>query len=263
MADRSSLAELRANHRRTLAAIEKKLREEDRKTAGIEAAEKHLRQLRDAQDEAQQNGDRPRAEELEKLIRETAAKIAARRDERSEIRERTTELERHEAAQAHRIEQAKHVKLDAVECFDGCAVPRGIQLCLLWARGHGWSGRLSSGDRTAQNCDHCSDKSSQVELWAASPAMGGSGNPANPPCSYCSTCGGTHERQNDGVAYPTQPRGAHGPWWWQGMDATEVDELVAVLATAGVHLRKPYSAEAWHVNVTADPIEAMNKAGIV
>lgn len=261
MPGQPSLADLQAHHRRTLAAIDRKLRESHRKKDGIQAAEKHLRELRDAEDDARQRGDHHRVAELEKLKRETVNKIAGRHDERQDIRDRVGELEQHEAKQRHLIEKAKKVKLDAVACFDGCAVPRGCELLLLWARGHSWSGRLNSGDRTATNCDHCSNKSSQVELWAA--AQNGTGAPANPPCSLCSTCGGTHERQNDGTAYPNEPRGAHGPWWWQGMDATEAAELISVLAHAGIHARLPYSNESWHLNLTEDPEPAMRRAGIL
>lgn len=258
-----TLEALYRHHRATMEAIDRQLAEAERKGKGITTAEHHLRDLREAEDEAQRRGDRDRAAEIEELKREVVKKIAARRDERSDARDRITELEKREAIQQHKIEQAKGgARLGSVTCFDGCAVPRGCQLLLLWARGHGsWSGRLNSGDRTAANCDHCSDKSSQPELWAA--AQNGTGNPANPPCSYCSTCGGTHERQNDGTAYPSEPRGANGPWWWQGMDLTEAQELINALGAKGIRLRLPYSNESWHANIVEDPEPAMRRAGIL
>lgn len=267
MADSPSLADLKRRHAAALKLIAELQARDDRKAAGIEAAEKHLREIRDDREHvaeriaagAARPGDLALERELDDEARDVFDKIAARHDERHDLHERLTDLERKANIAEARIEKRRGRKLDTIDCLDGCAMPRGHKIALLDARENGWGGRVNSGDRTPANCDHCSNKLSQAELWAA--FQNGTGAPANPPASLCSTCGGTHEYVNDGTAYPGEPKGKRGPWWWMGVDASDGDELVAVLTRLGYRVRRPYPAEPWHVNFVGDPTPVLRERG--
>lgn len=259
---RPTLDDLQRRHREALKAIDHLLEVEQRKGKGITRAERHLRELRDDREDARKRGDTARAAILDEQAADVFERIAARRDDRHETRERITELERKAAVAEARIEKRRGRKLDTIDCLDGAAMPRGHKLVILDCREAGYGGSVSSADRTPANCDRCSDKSSQAELWAM--AQNGTGAPANPPASFCSTCGGTHEYVNDGTAYPSEPKGKRGPWWWLGLDLTLGDEFLQVAGRLGYRVRRPYMPrEPWHLNFVGDPTPVLTRRGRV
>src|SRR5258708_7161273 len=74
-------------------------------------------------------------------------------------------------------------------------------------------------------------------------------NPANPPGFS------THERHNDGIAYPV-PRGAQLDWWQVGMDWDNPPAVIKVASTLGwiVTTTYPGSAhEVQHLNFLKEP----------
>jgi len=75
-------------------------------------------------------------------------------------------------------------------------------------------------------------------------------NPANPPGFS------THERRNDGVAYPG-PRGARLPYWCVGMDWTDAPAVVQAAKAEGYIAVVTYPSnprEGHHINFRREPL---------
>lgn len=145
--------------------------------------------------------------------------------------------------------------------FDGAPTFWGLGKPLLRARQHGWSGRLQSSDRR-QGVAERYGKRSQARLFdcfTRSKALGnrcppdcaGNCNPANPPGAS------SHECFSDGTAaFGNRPRGKKLAWWELGLDVSDHDRLLRVLASLGYHAKQTYPnspKERHHVNFTADP----------
>lgn len=116
------------------------------------------------------------------------------------------------------------------------------------AREHGWRGRLNSADRRKGVAEKYGRKS-QWWLYMAYWVWRLRGtNPANPPGRS------THELRSDGVAY-RGPVGRPLAYWQLGLDVTDSDGLLRVLAKLGYRARRPYrSRSEWHhVNFTKNP----------
>jgi len=99
-------------------------------------------------------------------------------------------------------------------------------------------------------------KMSQKQLWECSrncrPGCNGNCNPANPPGLS------THERRNDGVAYPRWRRGAFVRYWMRGIDVARdrVAAFIREAAEEGWLVTQTYPgsiAEAQHVNFRRRP----------
>jgi hypothetical protein len=177
---------------------------------------------------------------------------------------RISEEDREQAKLEKDIEAAKRQRSKLMKkgyCFDGCSVPLVLKLVLLDARAHGWSGTLTSADRTSEFCDACGDKSSQEELYQA--YLNGTGAPANPPGT------GSHEYRNGGnggtPAYASLfPVGAKLPAWALGLDVGDGGGLVVVLNRLGYKAHRPYMPrEPWHVNLSENPKERLIDRGLV
>jgi len=140
--------------------------------------------------------------------------------------------------------------------FDGTPVFWGLAKPLQRAREAGWNGVLNSADRRSGFAERYG-KASQPRLFSCygsrlrtgrCPSSCPSCNPANRPGRS------THELRSDGVAY-RGPVGRQLAWWQLGLDLSDVDELLRVLARLGYRARRPYrsGAEAQHVNFSASP----------
>ena len=91
-------------------------------------------------------------------------------------------------------------------------------------------------------------KKSQRQLYEL--FQQGRGNPANRPGQS------THERRNDGVAYPG-PRGARLPYWCVGMDWTDAPAVVQAAKAEGYIAVVTYPSnprEGHHINFRREPL---------
>lgn len=132
--------------------------------------------------------------------------------------------------------------------IDRCPVPVGLAAVVAEAKRRG-AGTLQScyrGD-DARGVLNRFGKHSQFQLyWGWVHRLPGY-NPANPP-GYS-----THEKRNDGAAYPGLRRGAPLPDEWCGMDWGSGAHAVSVIRALGIacHQTYPGSArEQQHVNLT-------------
>ncbi len=143
--------------------------------------------------------------------------------------------------------------------FDGAPTYWGLAKPLLLAREHGWGGQLASSDRR-QGVAELFGKKSQAALFncftraqalgGRCPAdCGGDCAPANAPGAS------SHEQRSDGSGFPG-PVGRQLEWWELGLDVSDSDKLLSVLATLGYQAHRTYPTnpkEFHHLNFTADP----------
>ncbi len=144
--------------------------------------------------------------------------------------------------------------------FDGTPTFWGLAKALLRAREHGWNGTLTSSDRRPGVAEHFGKRSQAAlcdcfqkaqALGGRCPAQcGGNCNPANPPGQS------SHECRSDGVKFGARGVGAQLQWWELGLDVTDSDGLLVVLAKLSYSARRTYpgsSRERHHVNFTTSP----------
>jgi Putative peptidoglycan binding domain len=134
------------------------------------------------------------------------------------------------------------------EVIDRCAVPRELAEEIRFLK-QKTGATLNSCDRSpeAEPILRANGKKSQRELFDL--AQKGLGNPANPPGFS------THERRNDGTAYPGR-RGTRLEDWQVGMDWSPPDPVVREAAKRGwiVTVTYPNNAqEAHHLNFRKAP----------
>jgi hypothetical protein len=117
---------------------------------------------------------------------------------------------------------AKKIEFDVI---DGCPVPRVLADEIRFLK-QKTGARLNSCDRSpeAEPLLKANGKSSQRELFAL--AQAGKGNPANRPGFS------THERRNDGAAYPGR-RGSRLEDWQVGMDWSPPGPIVREASKRG------------------------------
>ena len=140
---------------------------------------------------------------------------------------------------------AKKIEFDVI---DRCPVPRELADEIRFLK-QKTGATLNSCDRSseAEPLLRANGKSSQRELFEL--AQAGKGNPANPPGFS------THERRNDGTAYPGR-RGTRLENWQVGMDWSPPDPVVREAAKRGwiVTVTYPNNAqEAHHLNFRKAP----------
>ncbi len=142
--------------------------------------------------------------------------------------------------------------------FDGAPTYWGLAKPLLLAREHGWGGQLASSDRREGVVEQfgkksqaalfdCFTRSQQIGRCPAD--CGGDCAPANAPGAS------SHEQRSDGSGFPG-PVGRQLEWWELGLDVSDSDKLLAVLATLGYEAHRTYPSnpkEFHHLNFTADP----------
>lgn len=155
------------------------------------------------------------------------------------------------------LERNRRSYVSETVTLDGVPTMRGLRLLLVYAREHGWAGKLNSSDRrkgVAETYGH----QSQAALYAGFVAGRPGFLPANPP-GFSS-----HELRSDGTALFGE-RGRVLPWFQLGLDVSDDGTLVRVLADLGVRATHPYNsaAEAHHVNVTGDPTAVLVRLGLI
>jgi hypothetical protein len=139
----------------------------------------------------------------------------------------------------------KKIEFDVI---DRCPVPRELADEIRFLK-QKTGATLNSCDRSpeAEPILRANGKKSQRELFEL--AQAGKGNPANPPGFS------THERRNDGTAYPGR-RGARLEDWQVGMDWSPPEPVVREAAKRGwiVTVTYPNNAqEAHHLNFRKGP----------
>jgi len=143
--------------------------------------------------------------------------------------------------------------------FDGTPTYWGLAKPLLLAREHGWGGKLDSSDRRPGVAERFGKKSQKALFECMQrrialggrcpPECGGSCDDANRPGSS------SHEQLSDGRGF-SGPVGRQLAWWELGLDVSESDQLLAILATLGYEVHRTYPnnpSEFHHLNLTADP----------
>ena len=136
------------------------------------------------------------------------------------------------------------------EIIDQCPVPR--QLAPALRRIKARSGcTINSCDRSPEAEPYLRryGKLSQRQLYEGWTQRRPGFNPANPPGFS------THERRNDGVAYPG-PRGARLPYWAVGIDCSNSSALIAAARAEGFYAVLTYPSnprESHHVNFRREP----------
>jgi lysozyme len=142
--------------------------------------------------------------------------------------------------------------------FDGTPTYWGLAKPLLLAREHGWGGQLTSSDRRAGVAEKFGKKSQvalfncftkRLSIGRCPPECGGDCANANRPGSS------SHEQLSDASGFPG-PVGRRLEWWELGIDVSESDQLLSVLAQLGYEARRTYPnsrTEHHHLNFTTDP----------
>src|SRR4051794_26983084 len=134
--------------------------------------------------------------------------------------------------------------------IDSCPVPHRLAPALTRIKAR-TGASLNSCDRSPEAEPQLTrlGKLSQRQLYDGF-RLGRPGfNPANPPGFS------THERRNDGVAYPG-PRGVRLPYWCVGMDWTDADAVVRAARAEGYLAVVTYPSnprEGHHVNFRREP----------
>ena len=142
--------------------------------------------------------------------------------------------------------------------FDGAPTFWGLAKALVRARERGWGGQLAASDRRPGVAERYGKKS-QATLFACferfqslhrcPPECGGDCNPANPPGRS------SHELCSDAAAFPG-PAGRALEWWELGLDLSDSDTALTILADLGYAVRRTYpssTSEHHHLNFTASP----------
>jgi putative peptidoglycan binding protein len=136
------------------------------------------------------------------------------------------------------------------QLIDNCPVPKQLADEIMQIK------KLSGAH--LNSCDRSSDaepmlakcgKMSQRELYDGFCQHKPGFNPANPP-GYS-----THERRNDGIAYPV-PRGAQLEWWQVGMDWDNPPAVIKAAAKLGWIVTTTYpnaAREVQHLNFRKEP----------
>lgn len=136
------------------------------------------------------------------------------------------------------------------EVVDGCPVPAQLVGCIHEIKRQ-TGATLNSCDRSQEAEPYLKQfgKLSQRQLFEGWTRRLSGFNPANPPGFS------THERRNDGVAYPL-PRGAPLRYWQVGMDWSHSDRVVEAAAKLGFIATRTYprdSREYHHLNFRREP----------
>lgn len=136
------------------------------------------------------------------------------------------------------------------EVIDSCPVPARLAPAIRRIKSRSGS-LLNSCDRSPEAEPHLRrlGKMSQRQLYNGWIQRRPGFNPANPP-GYS-----THERRNDGVAYPG-PRGARLPYWCVGIDCTNTPAFVQAAKNEGFLAVVTYPnspREGHHVNFRREP----------
>ena len=135
--------------------------------------------------------------------------------------------------------------------IDSCPVPHRLAPALMRIKAR-TGASLNSCDRSPEAEPYLQrlGKMSQRQLYEGF-RLGRPGfNPANPPGFS------THERRNDGVAYPG-PRGARLPYWCVGMDWTDAPAVVQAAKAEGYMAVVTYPSnprEGHHINFRREPL---------
>ena len=134
--------------------------------------------------------------------------------------------------------------------IDRCPVPASLAPVLLRIKEH-TGATLNSCDRSAaaEPVLRKFGKKSQRELYEGFRRGLPGFNPANPPGRS------THERRNDGVAYPG-PAGAPLPYWCVGMDWSDAAAVIRAARAEGFTASITYPGnprEGHHVNFRKEP----------
>jgi len=135
--------------------------------------------------------------------------------------------------------------------IDSCPVPHRLAPALMRIKAR-TGASLNSCDRSPEAEPYLQrlGKMSQRQLYEGF-RLGRPGfNPANPPGFS------THERRNDGVAYPG-PRGARLPYWCVGMDWTDAPAVVQAAKAEGYIAVVTYPSnprEGHHINFRREPL---------
>lgn len=195
--------------------------------------------------------DDPKLDLLRRKIRR------ARKDER--LHTRKAHLYQRKIAFLRRritVAVARRKGLEAVAILDRVPVTLEQKIALLWARQHGWVGRLNSGDRRdiprVARILHRFGLHTQAELYQM--YLNGTGAPANPPNK------GTHMRLGDGtLGAPSEPL----PAYEQGIDSSDATNLRNILRSGGFTVQQTYGNEEWHTNWTAPIKPVLVKLGLV
>jgi hypothetical protein len=136
------------------------------------------------------------------------------------------------------------------DVIDGCPVPQRLAPAIRRIKQRSGAS-LNSCDRSpeAEPMLQKLGKMSQRQLYEGWKAGRQGFNPANPPGFS------THERRNDGVAFPG-PRGARLPYWCVGIDCTNTAAFVQAAKSEGYLAVVTYPGsphEGHHVNFRREP----------
>lgn len=136
------------------------------------------------------------------------------------------------------------------EIVDSCPVPVQLAACVREIK-RLTGAQLNSCDRSQEAEPQLKrlGKMSQRQLFDGWTRRVPGFNPANPPGFS------THERRNDGAAYPV-PRGMPLRYWQVGMDWTESDKVIAAAAKLGFTATRTYprdQREYHHLNFRREP----------
>lgn len=136
------------------------------------------------------------------------------------------------------------------EVVDGCPVPAQLADCVRRIKAE-TGATLNSCDRSQEAEPYLLrlGKMSQRQLYEGWTKRLPGFNPANPPGFS------THERRNDGVAYPG-PRGMPLRYWQVGMDWSSSEEVIRAAARLGFTASRTYPRDAreyQHLNFRKEP----------
>ena len=208
---------------------------------------------------------RERQRDVEAQRKKLERKIERRAERLAELREQLAKDRKEKKAKAERereLEQAIQKKLakrvgKERGCIDGCTTWLGLNVVVLTVAARSpWEAVVTSADRTS-HADDCGDKLSQAELFHL--FQTGEGAPANRPGT------GTHEGicDDDFARITGREIGSSLPWFMWGLDLGDGEGFEREAKKLGFKVARPYPAEPWHCNLTADPTDVLKELGVI